>query len=817
VWSLWGADLSPFALKVELLLRFAGVPFRWLPASGSAWEAQRFNLRRVRLLAGRLPLTWPEKDPLDEFPLVPFLFGPGGENLYDSTSIGVWLDRTGPHPASGWTPLLPAEDRALRVALRLVDEALDEVGLYLVHHNRWVVSARDNDAGARLARQMRPLLGPAARLLARSFPARQVRRLPYLFSVAPEDLLRFADLPARLRPPAREEFPATHALLEEIFRRLLEAVEPLLSVRPFLFGERFTLADAGVYGQLAMNRTDPSAWAWIAREAPATGAWIERLAAGDFSGHRAAGPLVLDGALAPLLEPELRRMATRALCGGDTVQREGVRLGPFALRRQPARPAVPQRGQDLPGARLARPGPRLAGAGGGRPGTARGAGSPGEPSGQRPGGCLLSRLARRISPLFSAALTDPRTRRLRRAVAEQGRRIRRQPHRIRYFHQVDDPYSHLAAQVLSEMVARYDVELEPHLVGPPPDDAAPERRLLESYARKDAADVAPSYGLEFPRLEAAPGAEACLLASRLLAGAAASAGFPEQAPRIGRALWARDDAGLTRAAVEAGSELRRRLGHYLGAMFHYAGEWYWGVDRLWHLERRLQEVGALRSGQPADAIVPRPDYGAAPPVASDRRLRLEYFPSLRSPYSAIAMRRALALPERLPVDLVLRPVLPMVMRGLPVPRAKALYILLDTKREAEDAEVPFGRVCDPLGRPVERGFSLYPWAQREGRGGALLESFTRAAFAEGIDTGEDAGLRVVVERAGLPWEEARRHLDGDDWREELEQNRAALLEHGLWGVPSFRLVGEGGEPDFSTWGQDRIWRVEEEVRRRSGR
>ena len=43
-----------------------------------------------------------------------------------------------------------------------------------------------------------------------------------------------------------------------------------------------------------------------------------------------------------------------------------------------------------------------------------------------------------------------------------------------------------------------------------------------------------------------------------------------------------------------------------------------------------------------------------------------------------------------------------------------------------------------------------------------------------------------------------------------------LLEEGLWGVPSFRLLGEGSEPHFSTWGQDRIWRVELEIRRRLG-
>jgi 2-hydroxychromene-2-carboxylate isomerase len=249
-------------------------------------------------------------------------------------------------------------------------------------------------------------------------------------------------------------------------------------------------------------------------------------------------------------------------------------------------------------------------------------------------------------------------------------------------------------------------------------------------------------------------------------------------------------------------------------MFHYGGEWYWGVDRLWHLERRLQALGALRAGASADPIVSRPDHGGAPPLESARSLRLECFASLRSPYTAIAMGRVLELPRRLPVELVLRPVLPMVMRGLPVPRAKRFYILSDTKREAEDAGEPFGFACDPVGRPVERGCSLVPWAQERGRLAELFACFTRAAFADGIDTGSDAGLRHVVEAAGLPWDEARTHLDGEGWREELEENRRSLFASGLWGVPSFRLPGEGDEPDFCTWGQDRIWRVEAEVRRR---
>jgi 2-hydroxychromene-2-carboxylate isomerase len=440
----------------------------------------------------------------------------------------------------------------------------------------------------------------------------------------------------------------------------------------------------------------------------------------------------------------------------------------------------------------------------------------------------MTTLARRISPYVASTLLSPRTRDLRRWLAERRRRLSGAPHRVLYFHQPDDPYSQLAAQVLPELLARYDVELAPHLVGPPPDAAAPERERLVAFARRDAADVAPGYGLSFPAEAAAPPAEAIERAQRTLAAALAGGAFASQAARVGAALWSGDrerqlalareigatDVDTTRARIQEGDRLRERLGHYLGGMFHYAGEWYWGVDRLHHLERRLRGLGLLRKAGSPDWIVPRPDPSQEPAPRASERLQLEYYPSLRSPYTAIVMDRVLALPERLPVDLVLRPVLPMVMRGLPVPRAKRMYIALDTKREAEDAGVAFGHTCDPVGRPVERGFSLYPFAKQQGRGAALLRSFTQAAFAEGVDTGSDEGLRLVVERAGLSWQEASAHLDREGWREELEANREQLFALGLWGVPSFCLLGRDGEPDYSTWGQDRLWRVEQEIRRR---
>lgn len=445
----------------------------------------------------------------------------------------------------------------------------------------------------------------------------------------------------------------------------------------------------------------------------------------------------------------------------------------------------------------------------------------------------MSSPIRRIAPRLMAAYTSPRTRAARRAIAEWRRRSTRRPHELHYFHQVDDPYSQLAAQLLERLVTHYDVYLVAHLVGPPSDAAAPERARLEAFARKDAADVAPGYGLLFPRRETAPDAANVQLATRVLAAAIAGGRFASAAAAVGSALFDGDRASLARfadlvgaagdeearAAIEAGSAERQRRGHYLAAMFWYGGEWYWGVDRLHHLERRLSALGARRAGAHADSgaalLAPRPDPSRDPAPPSRARVVLECFASLRSPYTYIALERTFDLARRLPVDLVLRPVLPMVMRGLPVPREKQLYIVLDTKREAEDAGVPFGRVCDPVGRPVERCLSLYRWARERGRAGELLLSFTRAAFAQGVDTGSDAGIRTVVEQAGLAWSEARAHLDRDDaWRAELEANREALLALGLWGVPSYCLRDATGAVVFATWGQDRLWLVEAEIRRR---
>lgn len=344
---------------------------------------------------------------------------------------------------------------------------------------------------------------------------------------------------------------------------------------------------------------------------------------------------------------------------------------------------------------------------------------------------------------------------------------------VHYFHQFDDPYSQLAATQLEALQQRYRITLRCHPVPPPDAWAAPQAKALAAWSQRDATRWADHFGLS--------------MASTL------------ESPLI---------AADSPADRERGRRLRARLGHYLGAMFYFEGEWYWGLDRLHYLEARLCAAGLARSA--ADELL-RPLF--MPPALQWRALSpatarpiLHFFCSLRSPYTWLAVERVERLAKHYGAELRFDYLLPMVMRGLPVPWIKRRYILLDTKREATRLGLPFGDIVDPVGLPTERGLAVLQRAIELGCGEAFLRSFLCGVFAEGIDAGSAAGLALLAERAGLTTRDVEYGLADTHWREIAEGHRAELAGHGLWGVPAFRVEGFP-----AVWGQDRLWMVEEDL------
>ncbi len=427
-----------------------------------------------------------------------------------------------------------------------------------------------------------------------------------------------------------------------------------------------------------------------------------------------------------------------------------------------------------------------------------------------------------------AALTSHAVRDLRRAIFGARRKIAGARPTVHYFHQPDDPYSHLAAQLLQPLVSRYDIVLKPWLVPPPDDAAAPERNRLESYARRDAARLSRRYRLQFPTAATRPDQRRLDAARAGLVAALEAGRFAERAPVLGAELWSGEierlpDAGPEPvpdqahidSVLQQGDAERRRLGHYLGAMFYFEGEWYWGVDRLHHLETRLAMLGLDRgpisdpplaayqreqlAGDPADLKASTdPNAGARPLI--------EVWFSFRSPYTYIAVPRIVTLARHYGAELRLRCILPMVMRGLPVPAVKRLYIVLDTKREADLVGLPFGRIVDPVGSGAERALAVAFRATALGLSEAFAPAALAASFARGVDLADDAGLLATTRRVGLRDEDVRAALADQSWRETAEQNRVALFAAGLWGAPTFRVNGGPAH-----WGQDRIWALEEDV------
>lgn len=384
---------------------------------------------------------------------------------------------------------------------------------------------------------------------------------------------------------------------------------------------------------------------------------------------------------------------------------------------------------------------------------------------------------------------------------DQLRRHRGDAHRLTAYVRVDDPYAMVLLHGLETLRERFDVALDLRVVGATPEAMDPAPEKLRAWARLDAGRVAALYGYPTPAFtdRRATREDAAALS------ALESTPDPLLAIRDALGRWwsgaTLPGTGNT-ARVDANDRERANRGHYLSAMVHYGGEWYWGVDRLNHLERRLEDLGLRRSGD-APAFERRFAFLDAPSPDAPPSGELEFFWSARSPYAYLALARTFALADHYRVPLRIRPVLPMVMRNLAVPTRKRFYILDDAKREADWIGVPLGRVCDPVGAGVERCYALLDVARAHDRLRDFVHGFATMVWSEGVDAASDAGLRRITDRAGLPWHECASAVTDTRWRDEVESNRLALAEAGHWGVPVIRY----GET--AVWGQDRFWVLEQ--------
>jgi glutathione S-transferase len=228
VYRIFGAELSPYSVKVRSYFRYKRIPHEWV-------------VRTVQNQA--------EFDRHAKLPLIPLVIAPDGTAMQDSTPIIERMESLHPEPS------IHPDDPALAFISALIEEYADEWGNKPMFHYRWFYEPDQESGAERLASSMNP--EATGDLLAGIRDAVKGRMIPRLAFVGSS--------------------PATKDQIEGSFRRQLEILQRHLDRREFLFGGRPAFGDFGLFAQLYECFTDPTPGEIMRAQAPRVVAWIERM------------------------------------------------------------------------------------------------------------------------------------------------------------------------------------------------------------------------------------------------------------------------------------------------------------------------------------------------------------------------------------------------------------------------------------------------------------------------------------------------------------------------------------------------------------
>ena len=396
-------------------------------------------------------------------------------------------------------------------------------------------------------------------------------------------------------------------------------------------------------------------------------------------------------------------------------------------------------------------------------------------------------------------------------------------HEVLYFHKVDDPYSHLTIQSIEKLKSSYNISFKPILVGEEDAEAIHETSLYSKYCLEDVKRIAPFYDIAFPG-NSYPSKEMIYKANSILSAVNESK-FSEIAIKVSFALWSGDKDTIDSLVaifssskdkvidkIIEGNKIRNDKGYYFGSAFYYENELYWGLDRLNYLEGRLSELG-LSTNTVKDPICSL-NLSAPKHIISNKKVNLTYYPSLNSPYTLVSAKRVKELSETYPINLITKPVLPMLMRDMTIPEYKAKYIISDAAREGRKYGHEIKNIYSPLGSPARKAYSLFPNIDKAGKGFEYIYELLNASFQDGVNIGNNDYLETLINKLGLDWSIIKNDLNTKQWKHDLDLNLKDMYSGNCWGVPSFKVTDEDGSNPFYAWGQDRIWLIKEEIAKR---
>ena len=294
-YRLFGAETSAYSTKMRSYLKYKGVAFDWTPRTQESEE----ELKRV-----------------SRFPTLPVLVTASGFAVHDTTPMMEALVADSPEPSA-----MPA-DPALAFLVCVLEEYADSWLAKTVFHYRWT---RKKDQ--RLAAQ---------RSIDDYYVTTQVPDRK-----AAEDRA-IETMGAQLKTMQLEG--ELGDALEKSLKRFVRLLDEHLKKHLFIFGERPSMADFAIAGQLIQMMKDPTPAKVIEKEGPFVVKWCEFMAA-----PTASGPFTslddLKETLAPIFKDDLGVFFLRwaaenlesSLAGAETFT---VTLGKDAIALAPLRSAA---------------------------------------------------------------------------------------------------------------------------------------------------------------------------------------------------------------------------------------------------------------------------------------------------------------------------------------------------------------------------------------------------------------------------------------------------------------------------------------------
>ena len=226
-YRLFGAETSPYSLKVRSFLRYKNVDFEWVPRTAE---------------------TEKEFTELAKLPTVPLLVSPEGETSQDSSSMLAAFEKPYPEPEA-----IPDDPACSAIALILEDYA-DEWLNKIMFHQRWSQTPDREAAAIRVMDQM---------FAGRKLPGSKK-------NIQDSIVMRMA---GRLALVGADE--ANAPVLKKSFWRFADLFNTHLKQHLYLFGGRPSAADFALAGQLQQLLSDPTPGNWLRDRAPFIVAWLE--------------------------------------------------------------------------------------------------------------------------------------------------------------------------------------------------------------------------------------------------------------------------------------------------------------------------------------------------------------------------------------------------------------------------------------------------------------------------------------------------------------------------------------------------------------